>query len=476
MDELFGRKQELNRLEQLLDKNTASFVVVYGRRRVGKSTLIEHFGKSYKMLSFEGLSPRAAITPQDQLDEFSKQLARECNTNYTRFTDWGDAFYELSKYTKKGRMVVLLDEISWMGLEDPDFPGKIKIAWEKYFKKNPKLIFFVCGSVSTWIKKYIVTSTGFHGRISLKIRLQELSLKHCRKFWGSREKKISNFEKLKLIATTGGIPKYLEEIYPKLSAEENIRRLAFTEGGILFNDFTNIFTDTLIRKTDIYERIVRMLGEGPIDSRDISDKVGVAKGSYLSSLLDELTTAGFISKYSSWNLKTGKLSTVSQYRLSDNYIRFYLKYIEPNYEKIIAGSFNFRSLSSLPGWSSIMGFAMENLVLSNRNKIKQMLSIMPDEIRCDNPFLQRATKRKPGVQVDYLIQTKDTLYICEVRFTRTIIRKYIIDEVEEKIKRLPIPTNTSIRPVLIHLGDIHDEVLDAEYFDGIISMENVMND
>lgn len=89
MAHFIGRTQEIQRLNQLLDKSTASFVAVYGRRRIGKSSLIEHFGKHHRMLSFEGLSPREAITTQDQLNEFSRQLSRQCKTPYRRFSDWG---------------------------------------------------------------------------------------------------------------------------------------------------------------------------------------------------------------------------------------------------------------------------------------------------------------------------------------------------------------------------------------------------
>ena len=426
------------------------------------------------MLSFEGLSPRRAITMQDQLNEFSRQLARQCGLKQ-RFTDWGDALFELSKHTQTGRVIVLLDEISWMALEDDDFPGKVKIAWDKYFKKNPKLIFFVCGSVSAWIKKNIVNSTGFHGRISLKLFLRELPLNICKKFWGAYESKVSNAEKIRIIAVTGGVQKYLEEMNPKITADENIRRMAFTDGGILFNDYSDIFTDTLQRKSEIYEKIVRLLSEGAVDSKDISKKINVAKGKYLSELLDELTSSGFISKNSSWNLKTGKTSAISEYRLSDNYIRFYLKYIEPNLDKIIAGNFSERALSSLPGWSSIMSLQIENLVLNNRSKIKSLLNIMPDEVICDNPYLQRGGKRKRGCQIDYLIQTKfDNIYVCEIRYSRSIIKKDIIDEVDDKIKRLSIPRHTSIRPVLIYLGDVHDEVLDTNYFAKIINIEELL--
>ena len=144
---------------------------------------------------------------------------------------------------------------------------------------------------------------------------------------------------------------------------------------------------------------------------------------------------------------------------------------------IITGNFAERSLSSLPGWGSILSLQIENLVLSNRARIKQLLGILPDEILIDNPYLQRATTAKQGCQIDYLIQTKpSTLYVCEIKYTRSIIRKYVIEEVEEKIRRLKIPRHTSIRPVLVHLGDIHDEVLDADYFTHIINLETLLED
>lgn len=356
---------------------------------------------------------------------------------FKRFNVWGDAFYELSLHTKVDPFIILLDEISWMALEDPDFPGKLKIAWDKYFKKNPKLIFFICA----WIKKHIVNNTGFHGRVSLKLHLRELPLNMCKKFWFPYEKNDSPFEKFRFLAVSGGIPKYLEEMNPKLTAQENIRRMAFTQGGIFFNDFVDIFTDTLMRRSENYEKIIRLLSDGAVDSKEISERIKIAKGKYLSELLDELKTAGFIAKNSSWDIKTGKISKIAQYRLIDNYLRFYIKYIEPNIEKIMAGNFTHNSLQ------------IENLILNNRDKIKKLLNILPDEIICDNPYLQRKTKRHQGCQIDYMIQAKpDNLYICEIKYSKNVLQAYIIAEMKKKISRLSLPRHTSIRPVLIYLG------------------------
>src|SRR5580704_2359453 len=119
MTEFIGRKAEREQLQQLLDKKTSSLVVVYGRRRVGKSRLVEEFAQKLNLLTFAGLAPREGITMQAQLDEFSRQMTRYHHP-FKRHTDWSDAFYELAMFAQVGRTVILLDEITWMAMEEPD--------------------------------------------------------------------------------------------------------------------------------------------------------------------------------------------------------------------------------------------------------------------------------------------------------------------------------------------------------------------
>jgi hypothetical protein len=205
------------------------------------------------------------------------------------------------------------------------------------------------------------------------------------------------------------------------------------------------------------------------------DLLNKQSGGLLTSYLDELEVSGFIARDYTWNLKNGDFSKISQYRLSDNYIRFYIKYILPAVPKVKKGQFNFISLSSLPGWSSIMGLQIENLILNNRTSILKLLDISPDEVVCDGPFFQRKTARVQGCQIDYMIQTKlGVLYVCEIKFTRTTITTKTIKEVQEKIKRLSKPKDLSIIPVLIYLGNIQDEVFDCQFFGNIVNMERLL--
>ncbi|MGL9731448.1 MAG: AAA family ATPase [Wolbachia sp.] len=139
---------------ELKEKNTASFVVVKGRRRIGKSRLIQEFGKHFEQYySFIGLPPDKHTTISHQLNEFSRQIARQFNTSFARYDDWSDLLWAVGERLLSGKILLLFDEISWMGSKDPTFLGKIKNFWDTQLKNNNKLIFVVCGSASFWIEK-----------------------------------------------------------------------------------------------------------------------------------------------------------------------------------------------------------------------------------------------------------------------------------------------------------------------------------
>src|SRR3990167_10696530 len=141
MSKFIGRTEELNLLNGLLEKRSASLIVIYGRRRIGKSRLVEEFGHNLKMISFAGLPPQPHMTIQTQLDEFTRQMERQIKVKNLSFSDWSDAFGYLANYTQKGKVIIFFDEISWLGSRDPDFLGKLKNAWDIQFKKNDNLIF-----------------------------------------------------------------------------------------------------------------------------------------------------------------------------------------------------------------------------------------------------------------------------------------------------------------------------------------------
>ena len=134
-----GRKEELQILKGLFNRRSASLIVIKGRRRIGKSRLLEEFSKAFqKSFKFSGLPPKKELEPttsQSQRDEFAIRLAKQTNTSDFNKDDWTELFWHLANYTKHGRVLIIFDEISWMGSKDPNFLGKLKNAWDLSFKK-----------------------------------------------------------------------------------------------------------------------------------------------------------------------------------------------------------------------------------------------------------------------------------------------------------------------------------------------------
>lgn len=464
-----GRKKELEPLELPLKKKSTSLVVIRGRRRVGKSRLIKEFVSDKNSRVFSGLPPVPGITKQRQLDAFSVQLSQNLSMPKMQVYEWIEHFTFLGNQAKGKKLIIVLDEISWMGSEDEDFLGQLKTAWDLHLSDNPDLILILCGSVSSWIEENILQSTGFVGRISLDMVLDEISVEESGEFWGSRRNKVSAYEKFKILSVTGGVPKYLEEIIPSQSSEDNIQRLCFQSEGLLFREFDNIFSDLFSKKATTYGNVAKTLDHSSLSLDEISEKLGIEKSGYLSKCLDDLALAGFIQEDCTWNLSTKEESRLKKFRLKDNYLRFYLRYIEPNKDRISKDLFDSKSFMYLPGWESVMGLQFENLVLNNLKSISKILRIDLLEISNAGPFFQRKTKRQKGCQIDLLIQTKHkTLYVCEIKFSSSEIKSSVIEEMEKNIERMSIPKGTSIRPVLIHVNGVSQAVMESEVFNDIV--------
>ncbi|MEM7175955.1 MAG: ATP-binding protein [Chlamydiota bacterium] len=473
MTNFFGRNSELKKLRELLKKDSASLVVIKGRRRIGKSRLALEFGKDFKKCyTFSGIPPSKNLTAQEERNDFSSQMSRALKIPQFETKDWGDLLYYLSKEAKKGRILIVLDEINWMGNKDHTFLGKLKTAWDQFFSKNPELIMILCGSLSGWIEKNILTNTGFVGRISKTFTLRELPLHICNLFWKENRDHVSSYEKFKFLSISGGIPKYLEEMLPQKTAEENIFNLAFQSDGFLFREFDQLFHDLFSKKSARYKNILKALSEGPKGLDVIYKALNLKKTGYIvSEYMDDLEEAGFIQRDFTWGLGSNRKSKLSAYRLSDNYSRFYLKYIEPRIDRIKQGT-----LTKIPSYEGILGLQFENLVLNNRKSIYDLLEIDPGSIIIDNPYFQNNTKNQSGCQIDYMIQTEhEILYPFEIKFSKKKIQTKVTQEVKEKMKKLSPQKGLSVRPVLIHVNGVSELVKKSKYFTHIIDFSDFLS-
>ncbi len=471
-----GREEQLEQLKALWRKPVASLVTCRGRRRIGKSTLIEEFARRNRVrfIKLEGVEPQPGVNNATQLTAFARQLAEQTQCECSPLDNWFAAFARLAKVLNpREKTVLLIDEISWMGKYDFAFTGELKYAWDNRFSKYPKLIVVLCGSVSSWIDKKILKSKGFVGRPSLNLLVPELSMRECAAFWRRGGCRTSSTDIVDILSVTGGVPKYLENVDPTLTADENIKRMCFTPGALLVDEFDEIFNDALDVNLGLKKRILVSLGEGMKTPTEVAKALGLENNGHLSTFLAELETAGFVARDSALNPRTGKKSNVVRYRIADNYTRFYLKYIEPNRELIGKGAFAFVSLAQLPGWESVLGLQFECLVYNNLREIVRRIGLNQTLILSAAPYVQNPTSRTAGCQIDLLVQTRRIIYVVEIK-RRESVGEWVVSEVEEKISKLGVPRNTSIVPVLVYDGHLSKRVLADGYFGRSISARELL--
>jgi len=476
MSDFIGRKSELSDLKSLLKKRTSSLAVIRGRRRIGKSRLIAEFCSTLPAIFFAGIPLTKNTTAQSQREEFARQMQYELKIKKPQADDWGALFRELIELTKIGPIVIVMDEISWLGSKDPDFLGKLKNAWDLGFSKNKQLILILCGSVSSWIEHNILSSTGFVGRITLSMHVKELPLSDSCKFWISQGSRVSPYEIFKMLSVTGGIPRYLEEIFPNETAEENINRLCFKETGLLFGEFERIFHDLFSFRSNTYKEILLSMSDKSLFLKDVYKVLNVQSSGSYAEYVDDLVQAGFIARDYTWDLKTGKESNLSQFRISDNYIRFYLKAILPHKNRILAGSYDSSSIFHRENWKTLLGLQFENLVINNTNQLYEHLNLPRGDVLRAGPFFQRKSTKYKGCQIDLLIQTYHrVLYLIEIKFSQNEIGNEVKNEVERKINKLSLPRGFSIKPVLIHVNGVSNSIHSDRFFAHVLDFSELLS-
>lgn len=466
MSTFVGRERELAKLKELVRLNVSSLVVIKGRRRVGKSRLATEFASrltGYQTVVLTGLAPDDKTTAASEREDFALQLARALHIAPPRAEDWNTLLWALADRTTTGKWVIILDEINWLGTKDPTFLPKLKSAWDLYFSRNSKLILILSGSLTSWIERNILHSTGFVGRVHLDLTLDELPLRHCATFLSAGHHYLSSHERFKIAAVTGGIPSYLERVDPTTSSDANIHRLCFTPDGFLFREFDVLFNDLFQRKR-FYRQLIAAAAEKPLDLQGLYRKLGLQKAGYVSECIEDLVQTGFLARHYTWDVRTGGVAKRSLIRVIDNYTRFYFRCIKPARAAIE------REAGRMPaGAEGVLGLQLENLILKNRRAVWDRLGIRAEDIVLDNPYWQVATQKTPGCQIDYMIQCQNnTVYVCEIKLSKRPLQRAVITEVDRKIRSLAKPRNFTFRPVLIHVNGVDESVLEERYFDAVI--------
>ena len=259
---LIGRKQEQKELKRLYSSDEAELVVVYGRRRVGKTYLVNHaFNDEQFAFKVTGLHNARLVT---QLDNFVRALREYSNDDsWTLPTSWMEAFDQLKTYlknTKTGhKRVLFIDELPWMDTRGSHFLEAFEWFWNSWGSSQSDLLLVICGSATNWIiNKLFKQKGGLYNRADSKIFLRPFTLAETEQYLTSQGILLERFEVAQIYMVMGGIPYYLKQLEPGRTLADNIDNCFFRMNGKLWDEFDNLY-DTLFFNSDVYVRIVEAL-------------------------------------------------------------------------------------------------------------------------------------------------------------------------------------------------------------------------
>ena len=324
-------------------------------------------------------------------------------------SDWKEAFELLKNYITGlrgvGKKVIFIDEMPWLDTHKSDFRMYFGHFWNTFCEKRNDLVVVVCGSAASYMVQNVISNQGsLHARLTYKLQIKPFTLFETKAYLESKNIKWGYYHILHLYIAIGGVPHYLSKVQKGESVVQAIQRMCFDENGDLVNEFEEIF-ESLFTHSSSHIAIVRALGslsKGVVRD-ELIKKSRQHGGGAFTRALDELTASGFVSKYSAFDKKTKK----NLYRLSDEYSKFYLKYIEPNKNQ---GENFWKTLFKKKSYISWAGFNFETICLKHVLQIKKALKI--EGIHSTN-----SSWSKEGAQVDLVIKRDDNwINLCEMKF------------------------------------------------------------
>ncbi len=484
---LQGRDLEISELREKLKSRKSELVVIYGRRRVGKSAIIRAFLQSLKRerastektskttnknsqsagplcLTFEGLEKQR--TPI-QIKHFTDQLRAQVDDpllKQAQFQDWSQLFEYLTHLSaqKKEKSVIAFDEFQWMAAAQTKLVSLIKYYWDNYWQQN-NMILILCGSIASFMVKKVIRSKALYGRITLELPVRKLSVSNCKHFF---PKSKSDEEILKSIMVYGGVPKYLLDLSPSSSFEQNLEKLFFRVNSLYLEEYEKIFS-VHFKEPQTYLHIIKILQKKPLTLAEISQAIRMKSSGGVKAYLENLELAEFIRpNYCYQNNSTKKM----QYRVSDEFLNFYTHFVLPNMNIIKAGGgrgiVNGRLRTQLNGW---LGLAFENYVLNNAIYFANLMGF-GDLVESFGSY----RSRESGVQVDLIYSRSDrTTSICEMKFSMTPISTEVIREFQIKLSKIPNRSKYSIQKILIAPNGVSSALAVSGYFDIILTNSQI---
>ena len=431
MDKLIGREREFDELKWAMESQRSELIVMYGRRRVGKTFLVRRFFNDTYSFHYVGAHKQSK---EAQLQNFREALLQYGIKEKIpdNLGNWHDAFLCLEKHLegcKEARKVVFFDEMPWMDTHGSEFLAELEYFWANWVQNRDDIVFIACGSATSWMKEKIEDNQGgLHNRITHHIYLRPFYLKECKAYLEEHGFEWDDYQILQCYMLFGGVPYYLSLLRPYLSLPENVDSLIFRRGGDLCNEFDELY-NALFNKADRYINIVKLLAtkrQGFMRA-EIEKATGYSGGG-LTKMLDNLERCDFITSYAQY----GNKNKLTLYRLADFYTLFYLRYVDGNNsrdEQYWQHHFTDRSVES---WE---GFTFEEVCLHHLPQIKQGLGISGMATEASSwRFVPAQGDQRKGAQIDLVVKRADKIvHLIEMKFSE---RPFVITkEYEERLQQ-----------------------------------------
>ena len=420
---IIGREQEIQLLKDCYNDEYSQFVVVYGRRRVGKTFLVRETFNYKFTFQHSGISN---APKQIQLSEWQKSLEAGGLKVTEPIGNWFDAFTQLARLINKSRSkrkVLFIDELPWMDTQGSRFVSALEHFWNSYCTARKDIMLIVCGSATSWIVNKIVHNHGgLHNRINQRINLKPFSLHECEQYAKARHLPWQRRQLLECYMVMGGIPYYWSLLKKGFSVAQNIDRLFFDADGELRDEFSALY-NSLFRKPDNYLTVITALGKkkAGLTRKEILEATGLEDNGNLSTVLKDLEHCGFIRQYN----QIGRSVKEALYQLIDFYTLFFFKNIDDNRRGDESSWSKAVGSSKYNNWC---GLAFERVCLAHSRQIKYALSI-GGVATTEYSWIAPHNADQPGVQIDLLIDRADhAINLCEIKYCAT---EYLIDQDEE---------------------------------------------
>lgn len=345
-----GRDKELNMLDRLYLSDQFEFVVIYGRRRVGKTALINQFIDNKKAIYFMGVESNA----KQNLENFSKSII-ECSSGIeaeTSFTSFQAALEYIFKLAENERIILAIDEYPYVARSSKSLASTLQLLIDKN-KSTSKLMLILCGSSMSYMEDHVLAyKAPLYGRRTAQMKLLPFDFEETSRYLQN----LSDEDKALIYGIVGGTPQYLLQMNDQLSVEDNIKNTYLNPMSFLYEEPVNLLKQE-VREPAIYTAIITAVATGYSRMSEISTKVG-EDTNVCTCYLKNLIQLGIVQKETPYGEKTSRKSI---YSIEDNMFRFWYRFVLDNNSIIARGASDLAYRRIEPELSDYMGGVFEEI-------------------------------------------------------------------------------------------------------------------